>query len=522
MNQSTVNTIKSGVPVLLVSVCIIATCGILYELLISTISAYLLGSSVLHFSLTIGLFLSFMGLGAYLSKFFSDKYLLDYFILVEIWLGIIGGLSGAMLYVAYSMTENYYLIAFLLISTIGTLIGLEIPLLTRIIRQYFSLRDTLAQVLSFDYLGALVASVLFPLFFLPYFGLMRTSFLIGLLNLAVGIFNLMTFKNQLYYFRTQLGLAFAMTSLYGFGFYYSFSISGYLEQLIYQDEIVLSKQSPYQRIVLTQWQDDIRLYINENLQFCSVDEYRYHEPLIHVPMSLHPNPEKVLILGGGDGLAVREILKYPQVQEIHLVDLDKEITDLAKNYHVLKKLNQASFLNPKVKIFHEDAFKFVEKAKDLYQVVIVDLPDAHEISLGKLYSKEFYAFIDKKLARDGVLVTQATSPYFARKSFWCIHHTLESVFPKVEAYTVHVPSFGQWGFSLAMKYPMKQAGVIQKIRQNIQKPGIQGKLRFLKPEMITSLFVFDPDMSELPTEINTLNTQKLIQYYEEGWKAFNE
>lgn len=513
---------QQKVPVLFVSVCIIAICGILYELLISTVSAYLMGSSILHFSLTIGFFLSFMGLGAYLSKFFSDKYLLDYFIAIEIWLGIIGGLSGGLLYLTYSFTENYYLVAFLLISTIGTLIGLEIPILTRIVHQYFNLKDTLAQVLSFDYLGALVASIIFPLFLLPYFGTLRTSFLVGLLNLSVGIFNIFTFKEELQNFRGQLGIAFAATSLYIVGFAFSFSISEYLEQLIYQDEVVHSEQSPYQRIVLTQWKKDVRLYINENLQFCSIDEYRYHESLVHIPMSLHPNPENVLILGGGDGLAIREVLKYPKVKRIDLVDLDKAITDLASSHQLLQKINQNSLKNPKVKIYNQDAYKFVENADKLYSVILIDLPDPNEVSLGKLYSLEFYKLIAKKLAKDGIVVTQSTSPYFARKVFWCINHTLEAVFPQVMPYTVNVPSFGQWGFNMAFQYQFPENQLIAKLENRIKSLQTQKKLQFLTPNVAKSLFIFDQDIQELPTEINKLSTQKAIQYYEEGWKYFSE
>ena len=513
---------KFIVPVLFISVCIIATCGLLYELLISTISAYLLGSSIFHFSLTIGLFLSFMGLGAYLSRFFSDKNLLDSFIIIEIWLGIIGGLSGALLYVAYAYTENYYIVAFLLTGAIGTLIGLEIPILTRIVYQYFNLKDTLAQVLSFDYLGALLASLLFPLLLLPYLGTLRTSFVIGLLNLGVAVFNLFAFKDQLQNFRMHLGLAFAAISLYFFGLFYSFGLSAYLEQLLYQDEVVFSKQSPYQRVVLTKWKNDVRLFIDENLQFCSIDEYRYHETLVHIPLLLHPKPESVLILGGGDGLAVREILKHSSVKNIDLVDLDPTITDLAKNHSLLKKLNQNSLLSPKVKIINQDAFKYVENISKLYSVVIIDLPDPNEISLGKLYSREFYKFIDKILAQDGIVITQSTSPYFARTAFWCVNHTLQSAYANVLPLTIQVPSFGQWGFQVAAKYNFQPKDWKSRLKKKIQQLKKEKGLRFLNANMLEGIFIFDPDMDEVETEVNTLSTQTIVQYYEQGWKTFTD
>lgn len=521
MDDKKMNTHTTSI--LFVSVCIVAICGILYELLISSISSYFLGSSILHFSITIGLFLSFMGLGAYISRFLDDEPLLDYFIFTEILLGFIGGLSGALLYTTYTFTENYYLVAFLLIACIGTLIGVEIPILTRIVHRYFNLKDTLAQVLSFDYLGALIASVVFPLFLLPYFGILRTSFFVGLLNLAVSIFNLWIFKNSLHYFRMQLGIALSATSLFLFGFYYSFSISGFLEQLLYQDEIVYTEQSPYQRIVVTQWKEDVRLYINGNLQFCSIDEYRYHETLVHLPMSLHPNPENVLILGGGDGLAVRELLKYPSVKNIDLVDLDKAITDLARENTVLKQINKGSLENAKVKIYNQDAYQFVEKSSQLYSVVIIDLPDPNEVSLGKLYSKEFYTLIKKRLAADGVIITQSTSPFFARKVFWCIHESLKTVFPTVLPITINVPSFGQWGFNIAINYKTtSQENLIAKIQNQIKTMGKKTPFRLLTPALIPAFFIFDKDSEALTVEPNTLDNQKAVSYYEESWKHFND
>ena len=530
-NIQTSLTQKASIPILLVSVFIIAICGILYELLISSISAYFLGSSILHFSLTIGLFLSFMGLGAYLSRFISDKKLLDRFIIIEVWLGVIGGASGALLYVSYAVTENYYLIAFLLLGSIGTLVGLEIPILTRIIRGYFNLKDTLAQVLSFDYLGALIASVLFPLFLLPYMGLTRTSFFIGLLNLSVALFNMVVFKTQLAQFKRMVAVTLLITVVYVIGFFAAFTISGFFEQFLYQDDVVYTKQSPYQRLVITQWKDDTRLYINGNLQFSSIDEYRYHESLVHVPMALAKNTESVLFLGAGDGLAIREVLKHPEVKQIHVVDLDPEMTKLGRQHTVFKKLNQGAFESPKVKVFNQDAFKFVEKeAKQFYSLIIIDLPDPNDINVGKLYTREFYSLVKRRLAKDGAMVTQSTSPFFARKAFWCINRTLQEVFPTTIPYTVNVPSFGQWGFNIALNYPLarpnqhfnkkKLASYLNE--QLFEKtPAFKNQLRYLTPEVINSFLYFDKDMAKLPTQINTLNTQKLVQYYEEGWRNYN-
>jgi len=512
---------QSQLPVLLTSVFIIASCGILYELLISSISTYFLGSSILQFSITIGLFMFFMGVGSYFSKFFHNQ-LLDWFVSIEIVLGTIGGFSSLILYFSYSLTENYYLVAFLQIAVLGTLIGLEIPLVARIINQYSTLKDTFADIFSFDYIGALLASVLFPLVLLPYMGIMRTSFLIGLLNLGVAIFNIQFFEKELTNSKGKKLVTLVLMGVLVAGFGYSFQISTFFEQFIYQDNIILSKQSPYQKIVVTEWNDDKRLFLNGSLQFSTTDEYRYHESLVHLPMALTQNREKILILGGGDGLAVREILRYKDVQHIDLVDLDAEVTDLAKSNPIFTALNQNSLTHAKVKIFNQDAFNFIKETNNRYSLIIIDLPDPHDTSLGKLYSKEFYEMVKKCLSADGLMITQSTSPYFAKKTFWCIETTLAEVFETVVPYTAYVPTFGQWGFVIASQNlgVSTQQQFIEKIQNRIQSEIGFSNLRFLTPEVVKSLFHFPKDLQKIEVETNTLDTQVIIQYYEESLKSW--
>ncbi|MDX1906834.1 MAG: polyamine aminopropyltransferase [Bacteroidia bacterium] len=516
----------SHTALLLVSVAIISICAILYELLISTISSYFQGSSILHFSLVIGLFLSFMGLGSYLSKFVI-RGLLRWFILFEIWLGIIGGFSSAILYLAFSLTPYFYLTAFILLGTLGTLIGLEIPLLTRMINRYEGLRDAMAKVLSFDYLGALIASVLFPLLLLPTLGVMRTAFGIGMLNLVVAALNTWQFRADLPDYRRMIILCTLGGGLLLAGFGYSFQITRFFENFLYQDEIMLSRQSAYQQIVITQWNDDTRLFLDGNLQFSSKDEYRYHEPLVHIPLQLAAHTGRILILGGGDGMVAREVLKHAQVQTVDLVDLDPEITRLATSHPVLIRLNDSSMLDPRVRIVNEDGYKFIENGTDLYDVIIIDLPDPNHTALGKLYTAEFYGLISRRLAAGGVVVTQSTSPYFAPRAFWCIHHTLASVFPATIPYQVYVPSFGQWGFNLALKTSPRLAGLhagpaqdslLHSLTRRLQERPVS--LRYLTPAIAATLFVFDGDTQAVPAEVNHLDNQILVQYYENSWNQW--
>jgi len=519
---------QKQVSVLLVSVFIIAICGILYELLISTLTSYFQGSSILHFSIVIGLFLSFMGVGSFFSRYIKHN-LLEWFIRFELWLGLLGGFATFILYLAFSLTGYFYLITFILIGCIGILIGIEIPILTRIIREYDDLRQALSNVLSFDYLGALIASLLFPLILLPTLGTMRTAFLVGMLNVGVALVNTLQFKTALRRYQLILSSCISSCVLLLVGFIFSFQLLGFFEQFLYQDEILLSRQSIYQKIIVTRWNDDVRLFLDGNLQFSSRDEHRYHEALVHIPLALVHQPGQVAVLGGGDGLAVREILKYPSISSVTVVDLDKAVTDLGANHPVFKRLNQNALNDPRVKILNQDAYQFIEQSKQTFDAIIIDLPDPHNTSLGKLYSNSFYHMLEKSLAVGGVVVTQSSSPYFAKEAFWCIHHTMESQFDKTFPYHVYIPSFGIWGFNMGYHKPdPKQVQIESKdlqneepylslIAQHIRRDSATLAFQFLTPDMMGGLFTFDQEMREVATSINRLDNQSLIQYYQQSW-----
>ncbi len=516
---------RTQVATLLTSVFIIAICGILYELLISTMSSYFQGSSILHFSLVIGLFLSFMGVGSYLSRYLKED-LLTWFVRFEIWLSLIGGTSAVILYFAFSLTPYYYGVAFLLIGLLGSLIGIEIPILTRIVRQYENLRDAMAKVLSFDYLGALIASVAFPLILLPTLGVMRTAFIIGLLNLAVAAMNAWFFRKILPTHKRLLTICGIVGVLLAAGFGYSFSLNRFFDQFLYQDQILYSKQTPYQHLVMTRWNDDVRLFIDGNLQFSSIDEYRYHEPLVHIPMLLAQHHAKVLILGGGDGLAAQAVMKHEGVKEITLVDLDPDMTQLAKTHPVLSRLNGNSLNDPRVKTINQDAYKFIEEGSDLYDVILIDLPDPNNTGLGKLYTTAFYQMLQRRVSTGGMIISQSTSPYYAPEAFWCIHRTMEEAFDQVQAMNVYVPTFGQWGFNLAFQNQRwgqveSDSGRVDllshEIIHQLKVTPWADSLRYLTPEVVPALFSFDPDIAEREVEVNHLDNQSLVGYYESSW-----
>src|SRR5437773_8216542 len=267
---------------------------------------------------------------------------------------------------------------------VGILVGLEIPLLLRILKDKLQFKDLVSQVLTFDYLGALAVSLLFPLFLAPKLGLVRTCFLFGILNVLVAGWTTGLFRDQVARLSSLRAQCAAVLVLLLAGFAYGERLTTFAEESLYTDDIIFAKSTPYQRIVLTRWKDDIRLFLNSHLQFSSRDEYRYHEALVHPAMQSLGNPSRVLILGGGDGLALREALKYDSVESVTLVDLDREMTQLFMTNGLLRQLNADSLKSPKLKIVNADAFVWVDQNSEVFDFAIVDFPDPTSYALGEL------------------------------------------------------------------------------------------------------------------------------------------
>jgi len=490
---------------LFITVLLIAACGLIYELIAGTLASYLLGDSVLQFSTIIGCYLFAMGIGSALSRYIN-RGLAYRFVWIELLLGVVGGFSSALLFLAFAYTEGFQLLMYALVIVIGVLVGLEIPLLMRIVRGRYHFRDVIAHVLTFDYLGALGASLLFPILLVPYLGLVRSAMLFGIINVAVALWSTFLFANQLVKAPALRAVSCIVLCGLGIGLAQAKRITTAAEDNIYADEIIFARDTRYQHIVLTRFKDDIRLFLNSHLQFSSRDEYRYHEALIHPGLSAIPAPRRVLVLGGGDGLAVREILKYPQVESIDLVDLDPEMTRLFSTHPMLTALNQRSFSSPKVHITNADAFPWVDSNPDSFDFMVIDFPDPTNYSLGKLYTTAFYKAAARHLSAQGLMVVQSTSPMFARDSYWCIAETIKQAGLRTYPYHVYVPSFGEWGF------------VIAGHREYQPPTSVPAGLRFIDVRDLATLFQFPPDMAPLAMPPNRLNDQVLVRLYDQDWK----
>lgn len=491
--------------ILFLSVFLIAACGLIYELIAGTLASYLLGDSVFQFSTVIGAYLFAMGIGSFLSRFLG-RGLVARFVSIELMVGMVGGFSSSALFLAFAYTQGFRLAMYLVVVAVGTLVGLEIPLLMRILKNRYQFTALVSHVLTFDYLGALGASILFPLVLVPKLGMVRSALLFGILNTAVALWSTFLFREQIGALGRLRAACVAALLLLGGGMAGAERISAAADNNLYADDVILSRQTRYQRIVLTRWKDDIRLFLSTHLQFSSRDEYRYHEALVHPGLAAVPGARSVLVLGGGDGLAAREILKYPNVEKITLVDLDPEMTKLFSTNPMLTALNRGSLTSPKMRIINADAFPWLAENQEMFDFVVVDFPDPTSYSLGKLYTTVFYRLLAKHLSEQALFVVQSTSPLFARQSYWCIVETLKQAGLRTYPYHVYVPSFGEWGFVLAGKHGYEPPG---------RTP--EG-LRFLSARNLPEMFQFPNDMLPVEAEPNRLNDQALVRYYEREWR----
>lgn len=509
--QQPANGNRRQVAALIFSAFVSGLCSIIYELLIATTASYFLGDSVKFFSLTIGIYMASMGVGTYLSKFI-DREILARFVAIELALAALGGLSIPILYFAYAWTGLFIHAYLFLTIGIGLLIGLEIPFLTRLMDRYNQLKVNIANILSFDYFGALVATIAFPFVLLPVFGVYQSSLLFGFANMSIGFVMLRVFGVEIGgRARRLMRLTIVLTGLLTLMILLSHYFLEHWDQSLYEDRIVYAEQTRFQRIVLTRDRDDLRLYLDGNLQFSSIDEYRYHEALVHVPISLSPvAPQRVLLLGAGDGMAARELLKYPDLKEIVLVDLDPRMIALAESNPYVSALNGNSLRSPKVKVVFADAFGYLQNNTQPFDMVIADLPDPNNNALARLYSKQFYQLVRRSLAPGGVFVTQATSPYFAPRAFWSISQTVSAAgFTNLYPYHVNVPSFGEWGFVLASD-----------ARLNMAKPAISVETRFLQADGVMKYFQFDKDIDAENVSVSTLDRPTILDYYLAGWEHY--
>lgn len=497
--------------------------GIVAEYVLSTMASYFLGDSVLQWTMIMSVMLFSMGLGSRLSKLFNTKLLLA-FVCIEVVLSLFVSFSAVVAYTMAAFTIYSGFAIYVMSIIIGLFIGMEIPLVIRLNDEFEVLRVNVASVVEKDYYGSLVGGFFFAMVGLPYLGLTYTPFVLGFLNFMVALSLFLVLKQ--YLSKAEIRNMFLLILLVGcsicVGAFKAQKIILFGEQSKYKDKVVFEQQSKYQKIVITQWKDDFWIFINSNQQLCTLDEVAYHEPLVHPAMKLAQLPQQVLVMGGGDGCALREILKYPSVKEITLVDLDPAMTTLGATHPLLTKLNQHAFQNPKVKVLNQDGYNYIQDTPSYFDVIIIDLPDPKTIELGRLYSYEFYTQCYRHLRPNGVIITQAGSPYYATKAFVSIDKSFQAAGFSTLRLHNQILTLGEWGWILGVKQ-----GRGLELKKELRKIDFSSlKTQWLNNEAIELITSFGKNIypNTLDTdsvEVNSVHHPVLYKYYLKGnWDIY--
>jgi spermidine synthase len=500
---------------LLAAVAACAACGIIYELALLTLSASLNGGGIVATSLIVSGYIAALGAGALLVKPLLAHAAIT-FIAVETLLAIVGGLSAAALYMVFAFVDGSTWVLALSTALIGGLVGAEVPLLMTLLQRGRTAGPsdtgrTLANLNAADYLGALLGGLVWPFLLLPQLGMIRGAAATGIINLAaaavVSIFLLRHVVSARQLITALCALAAAL-GLLAMLLARSADIETTSRQRLYADPIIAYRHTPYQEIVVTRRGSDTRLYLDGGLQFSTRDEYRYTESLVYP--ALGKGAHSVLVLGGGDGLAARELLRQPGISKIVQVELDPAMIDIART--TLHDANGGSLDNPRVALLTEDAMSWLRgpglTRSGPFDAIIVDLPDPDTPVLGRLYSTEFYALTARALAPGGLLVVQAGSPFSTPTAFWRTISTIHCAGYAVTPYHVHVPTFGDWGFALAQR-----ADAAPTPRMPADAP----PLRFLSPRVLEAATVFSGDTGPRTLEPSTLDNPRIVEDMRHGY-----
>ena len=417
--------------VLLAAVAACAACGIIYELALLTLSASLNGGGIVATSLIVAGYIAALGAGALLVKPLLAHAAIT-FIAVEALLGIVGGLSAAALYVVFAFVDGSTWVLAVSTALIGGLVGAEVPLLMTLLQQgrVVPAKDTatdtgrtLANLNAADYLGALLGGLVWPFILLPQLGMIRGAAATGIINLVAAAVVAMFLLRHVVSTRQLVTALCALAAALGLLvtlLVRSHDIETTSRQRLYADPIIAYRHTAYQEIVVTRRGNDMRLYLDGGLQFSTRDEYRYTESLVYP--ALGKGARSVLVLGGGDGLAARELLRQPGIGKIVQVELDPAVIELART--TMREANGGSLDNPRVNVVIDDAMRWLRaphpelRPSAGFDAVIVDLPDPDTPVLGRLYSTEFYALAAHALAPEGLMVVQTGSPFSTPTAFW--------------------------------------------------------------------------------------------------------
>ena len=502
--------------VLLLSVVVSSASGVAAQLLLGNFAAYLSGDAALAYGIAVGCFLAAMGIGSWLSQTVDRERLLQAIATLAIATAPAIALLPLVVFASFTFGENLWGALVLATLTIGGIVGVHVPLAIRLLtdrERRDRLEATLSRVLTLDYLGALVGAIGLPLVVLPSLGVFPAAVVLGLAPVLVALVLVRVAPELASLERAGRVTAIAILLLLPL----SQPLGNTIENRLYGGPIVHRQQTTYQRIVLTRASSDTRLFLDGDLQFSTLDEHRYHEALIHPTLAaaaLTKDPERVLVLGAGDGLAARRVLQWSSVREVVLLELDPAVVALARRHPALVAANGGILDDPRLEIRYGDALREIDRLPGRFDAIVADFPDPDSKAIAKLYSEGFYRKVKSRLKPGGAFVTQATSSFFAPRAFSSIIKTIASAGFATHPFRVDVPSFGPWGFVLATPEPVAIA--------DLQLPD-EIETRFLTPEVLQGLFALPKDETVAPNdvEINRLVHPVVVNYYRDRrWRQY--
>jgi len=544
---------------------VLAGCGLIYEYLLSHYAGRVLGSVESAIYAMIGTMIVAMGIGAFLARWFKDAF--TAFAWLESIIALVG--MGCILAIASVIAVSYSLphifseifnlpadtvlngyvfeklqewsrfLPYVFGLLLGLLIGMEIPLIARIRQQVYGrfLENNAGTIYGADYIGAGVGAAIWVSIMLA-MPIMQAAAWTALFNIIAGLVFLWRYHQHVRFAKLLLVCHVLLLVFFAFVLVLGTSWMKNLSNVLYKDKVIYSQATKYQHLVLTERLSRNQpnaitdLYLNGRLQFSSVDEQIYHSMLVYPAMLASNRHDRVLIIGGGDGLALRDVLKWP-VEHVTLVDLDGQLLNLFGNdvgdYDApeeirtrLTALNKHSMSDPRADIRIADAFLEVEAmlAKgERFDTILIDLPDPNHPDLNKMYSDYFYNHVRQLLAPDGAVAVQSTSPYHAKKAFLSIAKTMKAAgFGYVEQYQQNIPSFGQWGWTIATTAGKSAS---QRIRETNELPVPS---RWVSKEYLLASFVFPNHFFEQVNtiEVNRLGSGTLYDYYRQAWQVETE
>jgi spermidine synthase len=544
---------------LILTMAVLAGCGLIYEYLLSHYAGRVLGVMESTIYTMIGLMIVSMGLGAFAAR--KIRCAFNGFVWLELIIALLGSCAILIIGGLIAITQIFpELIANMLSLPpdmkpqgglfkelswlafnspyffgvlLGFFIGMEIPLIARI-REHIHqqhLANNLGTIYGADYVGAGIGAGIWVVFLLS-IDISKAAALTASLNLVAGTFFILRYWRQLNWRKTFVTLHCVLAIVVVVMFNYGNQWLNQMNSLLYLDKVVHTDKTRYQQLTFTErhmgldQENIINFYLNGRLQFSSIDEHIYHDYLVAPVMVGSARQDNILIIGGGDGLALRDVLKYDP-KAVTLIDLDSELIDIFKNpsqrvnsrlAQQIMQLNNRSLQDDRVKVYRADAFIAINqliKNKQVFDAIIVDLPDPSHPDLNKLYSVNFYARLKLLLSGDGLIAIQSTSPYHAKDSFIAIGNTVEAAqFNHVQQYHDNVPSFGEWGWTIASKNGASPLTRLNKLNE------LPVTHQWLNLAILKAAFIFPNHFYQDKEAIGTniLGSHTIYQLHQKAWQ----